>query len=183
MQCGMLTACKDSGASLKCTQITLESWLLLESESDSPLASGAVGRAACSPEFYPTASAAAQCTKNAWNVRKAWKPRAMHFLCHLTKYDMYPYSDADLMPHNLTSLTDATWDPIWNLVHLPHERILSFYQPHKVKFYSGFFCSLSMAAQLSEKSQSKLQERHFLFTFSEVTAPFSVWQAKWDWRF
>lgn len=25
-----------------------------------------------------------------------------------------------------------------------------------------------MAAQLSEKSQSKLQERHFLFTFSEM---------------
>lgn len=55
----MLTVCKDSDGFLKCTEIKLESCLLLQSDSDSPLASGTVGRAACSPEFYPPASAAA----------------------------------------------------------------------------------------------------------------------------
>lgn len=46
---------------------------------------------------------------------------------------MYPYSNADLMLHNLASLTVAMWHPIWNLVHLPLERISSFYQPDNAK--------------------------------------------------
>lgn len=130
IHCGVLTACRDLEASQKCTQIKVESWLLLQSDSDSPLASGAVGRAACSPELYPTACAAAPRTKDAWNARKARKPRAMHFLRHLTQYDMYPCSNADLMLHNLASRTVATWDPVWNLVHSPPERMPVFYQHH-----------------------------------------------------
>lgn len=46
---------------------------------------------------------------------------------------MYPYSNADLMLHNLALLTVAMWDPIWNLLHLPPERILSFYPRHNAK--------------------------------------------------
>ncbi len=41
---------------------------------------------------------------------------------------MHPYSNADSMLHNLALLTVATWDPIWILVHLAPERMLSFHR-------------------------------------------------------
>lgn len=163
----MLTACKESCASLKCTQIKLECWLLLQSDSDSPLASRAVGRAACSPEFYPTASAAAPRTKNAWNVRKAWKTSSHAFLlppnliwhvslqqCRIKAAQSGCRNVGSYLEFGTFSKQLKEYFPFTDLTML--------------KLNPGFFCRLSMTAQLSEKSDSKLQERHILFTFCEV---------------